>query len=1443
MIFWKFICQLNFLTVVLGLLGSSLLALGEGENPGKTPTPPTNQKNVSSAMALQTELNRSLSVQGLGAMERLLSPSKIQVADLSQEAKDAKSLFDQLQSQGKVLSTLTNSALQSLPIAVPIDNTSQGYLIIKKATFYPDHVELDVYARLLLGDQELYFGATGVKYVMASGMAGTVGLVMLGTQEFSNTQYKVSLTGGSMNTTPSANASQLKINCGSFAGLVIKGNLELNKDTFVKLDDKGYPMPDGTAAIVSSPIDYQATVLAGLTVPIKNSLAFTLKKSQTVMGFSLANVSFDFSEKATPSAITPVVSSFYGTNRDVINQWTGLFATASTVYVPMFFIPATPKDPTPLRPSFQSGVLLLDESGLYMNASGASIANFNQLGGSPMTIDRISFTLAKSNYSNFSLSGKMGVLVAKSPFKKNDKTYDFSTLSKDEYLTYAGSLDDKSQSFSLKVNQQDNMYFLGAKSTLRDDSKVDFAEDTPTYRNAKITTDENGTATSTDGMITSADSPGIQTVNASSNNLKPGYKLVTPKLSFRYVLGLDVDGNRVSHDATNSNTEKILSLGVFLVEDLVVGYSLLSRKPIFKFSRMGYERLGNAPVFGKIGLKKLMAEYDDQSKGCTANFTFYANVDPTTKATSFNNTTATSGYNITVGIDVNFAWEVSDTLISGLTKEDFKASFSGISLSTLQIKGGGNTGFTLDGDLNYESSDEYGRVCYGHITAEFKVKGLKKLFPKANNPNATETDNTATVGQAGDTDSPRLTVNWLGGRQFPGTDSSFNYTYVDFLVSFGEAGVVIGPDVFVNGLGAGVSVNMTQTNDIGSRYSLTGKKFIPLKNVGGFLLAASFYATEGTQRGFMGFYGEFGKGENAGAGGFRRFNIFGTWEFARDATGTEPLNAQDALELASKKTPPAASQRQSAGQVAYNQQINNAVKLLDVPLDDKFAIFKFDLTFDAAGDDFIMEGNLYGFMHCPLRPDKLDDNKNIIEKGDGNRSYVRGAADDQGAGFLGMVSFKIVVENLIKDDKDKAAAKKEGKEKVGKGAPNPVHGYLWIGRPDQPLAIEVNINLGSEESPTYLKIGATFYVVGGDVPLPSNEVIYTPIVEAAKEQINNELISRGETAINFNLPTSVLSNPTSYFSLGLSLGGEVYLSTPTKAVSAYASLRLGIGVMVAYDKEFTSCNDSHWLGSGVFHGSGSLGIALSIKGSQTKIEILKGSITAAGVFDFKGSYGAMTFEYTLLGGIIEGKAFMKFGDSPCLNGNITYDVSSRVNLVKSLSPATIINRDPNSSVASAQFTKYMIQRHEMIILKMDPEVPVYERCNLRIDGGTALENVFIAANYYSFGSGLRRFRAQQPNNQIRFVSNAENTDIDDRKAYKKMTSLHNPDVDLTLVAELVITDGSQQESSDWIPIEGTDFKQRFTFTTHVWNSYNVDDATSFKNDNEAYRVWFYIRNP
>ena len=163
---------------------------------GNDPTTTSGGENQRKTMlALEAALNKSLSVPNAVEMVNVLSPTQIPTADLTQEAKEAKALFEELERQNKVLTQFKNNPLQSLPVAIPLDGTGQGYLALKKAVFYPTHVELEVYARLYLGDEELYFGNKKVNYVPGSGFAGNASLALLGTQEFSNAQYKLSLTG------------------------------------------------------------------------------------------------------------------------------------------------------------------------------------------------------------------------------------------------------------------------------------------------------------------------------------------------------------------------------------------------------------------------------------------------------------------------------------------------------------------------------------------------------------------------------------------------------------------------------------------------------------------------------------------------------------------------------------------------------------------------------------------------------------------------------------------------------------------------------------------------------------------------------------------------------------------------------------------------------------------------------------------------------------------------------------------------------------------------------------------------------------------------------------------------------------------------------------------------------------------------------------------------
>jgi hypothetical protein len=1386
-----------------GLIAAIMgLSVAEVKADDKTPAKPVHDAAPSgiqtkTLIALEHTLSQSIQFSQQEAISQWLVPEKIPVAALSPEATEAKALFDELELKNRILPALTNNTLQDLPVAIPLGKNTACYLAIKKAVFRSTHVELEVYARLTIGEEELYFGNKTIRYVMSEGLAGTAHLALLGNQEISNAQYLLQFTGGTAGAALNVNTTHLKINCGNFEGLVLKGKIEFNKETFLPLDNKGYPVDNGKIA-VSSAIDFQTDNLNQLYIPLKNGIAFTLKKSQAIMGFSLKAPYIDLSDASTPASLNALLGNFLTPNTtDSRNQWTGLYAEKTVVYLPLYFYPATNKDPEPVRPSYESTALVMDASGIYMNSTQTNVAKWDKMGGSPMTIDRIQFNLQRSSYISFSMKGKIGVLVAKSPFKdKSDKSYNFDNLSETEYIKYKGSLDDKSENFALKVEPQNSMNFMGAKSTLRQDSQVVFSQDSPTYRSTTLELDSLGNS--------NPSNPTLPDISETTIDKKHAFlaRLVTPRLSFRYIIGKDLSNNKVTHDDQSSNTKNLLTLGVVLVENLKVGYSFFGKKPIFSFTRIGYEQMGKIPVFHKIGLRKLMATYDEAEKICEVNFAFYANHNPADATAASKNKDESSDVLVLIDMSLNFAMEVTD--------EKTEASFDSFSLNNLYIKGS-VAGFNVTGALDFLVDDEeYGTACVGNLLAECQIKGVKKI---------TTTD-----------DSPaRISISWIvGAKEENGTE--YGYTYFDGMFSFGESGPLLGSSVRLNGFGFGVSVNMIQSGESGSRHSLTGRKFVPKKKAGGFLLAATFIDASKTQRGYIGIYAEFEKG--GGYNGFRKLSIYGSWDILRDANGIEELTVQKAIANTTTATnnisPAATATSQQKKQVQgqnYAAQVNNALKLLDVPLDDKFALFKFNLDFDCSTDDFIMEGNVFGFMHYNLKDDG---------------SYIRGAADDQGLGYLGMIAFKAQIKNGA------VAGNKNAKDKNAKVDYKDSKGYFWIGRPDEPLAIEAAINVGSVDSPKYLKFGATLFMVGGNAALPTNVVKYYSTVENAKTQINQQLQVRGDKPIHWDLPPSVTIDGNGYFAFGLSIGGQVELGSKESAkVGVYFNASFGFGMNLAYS-QILSCNDTHFLGSAIVHGSGELGLRINIANKQTRFSIIKGSFAIGGVGDGKDSYGAGMFEYSLLGGIVEGRAFGKFGAPFCLEPK-QFDLNTNLNLVESLSPdSPIFKIEPN---AEATFNGE-VALNEMIILKLNPAIAVYEKCNIVIDGKDTLTNVAIVANYalykktdgtYKAFDNVMRWKEKRKNRQddeIRFVGKKREkiTKRGPKSALWWYANIHAPYSEFELKLTLIITDDNNIQFGDgdrkWEKIG--DFEQKFTFRFKTGARLVTEDVSK---DND-----YYIRN-
>lgn len=327
--------------------------------------------------------------------------------ELNKEAQEAKTLFKSLEDNSKIITSFSPASLQSLPVALPMPGTSNVFIAINKATYYPTHTELEVYAKMLIGDNEFYFGNRKVQYVPNIGFAGNASLALLGSQNFTSNNYGFSFTGGTIDNTPLSTISQLKINCGVFDGLLLKGKFELNTNQFVALDANGYEINDKIVA----DIDFQTKDLSSLNIKIINLPAFGLKNSSSKIGFIVTEAEIDLSEKNAISPSQGFLKSNVLTNNDdsAVKQWTGFYASQLSIFIPVHYISTVPSDirnkVKKSRPKVNAKDLIIDASGLYFSFDKKNPIAKSKLMGIGFQLSLLDIVIKKSTFNKFDTEG------------------------------------------------------------------------------------------------------------------------------------------------------------------------------------------------------------------------------------------------------------------------------------------------------------------------------------------------------------------------------------------------------------------------------------------------------------------------------------------------------------------------------------------------------------------------------------------------------------------------------------------------------------------------------------------------------------------------------------------------------------------------------------------------------------------------------------------------------------------------------------------------------------------------------------------------------------------------------------------------------------------------------------------------------------------------------
>ncbi|MFN3848227.1 MAG: hypothetical protein ACK4NY_02310 [Spirosomataceae bacterium] len=358
--------------------------------------------------SLENSLNNVINTVHQEQYLQLVETKQMPKGNLSQDALNAQRLFNDLEKNQKIISNISPSTLQALPVAMPMLGTSKALIAIKSAKIMPTHAELEVYVRLYIGDQEFYFGNDKVKYAYNSGFADKSSLVLLGKQDYTTKHFALTLSGVPLGSAPTPETTQININCGNFENLVIKGKFNLNSDLYTALDSQGHQ----SSGAITSNVNMTVTDLSKISIKIVNLTAFSLKKSASKVGFLVSEAEIDMSEKnnvssdATNFLVTNVLEK---SQSSASNQWMGFYAKTLALYLPMHYISTTANDiknkVKKARTKVDASDLVIDDSGLYFKYNKENPQPDSKLMGIGFKLTKLDVVIKKSVFEKFDTEG------------------------------------------------------------------------------------------------------------------------------------------------------------------------------------------------------------------------------------------------------------------------------------------------------------------------------------------------------------------------------------------------------------------------------------------------------------------------------------------------------------------------------------------------------------------------------------------------------------------------------------------------------------------------------------------------------------------------------------------------------------------------------------------------------------------------------------------------------------------------------------------------------------------------------------------------------------------------------------------------------------------------------------------------------------------------------
>lgn len=344
----------------------------------------------------------------------------------------AAGMFDYLQSRNAFVDSLRAQDLTVLPVGLkktlPGGNGTVEIGILK-ATFFPTHAELTVFARLEIATpdpnssvkkRELFFGADHVRFTRDGGLSGEFSLVLLGDFVQPIGAMTLRLKGGlNRYTGATEQLTYARVSCEGLVGMGVAAEVLFARSMLVPIDGTtGAVRPEPERVMGRFRVD--APEFNDLIVPDISLTPFAVAGKEQ-FGFVLAGAKIDLSEfRNAPGVAFPANYFAAGPSAgpDPLPQggadptWKGVYVRTFGLLLPPQFRARNATN----RVSIQANDLIFDRHGLTVRVSVTNPlpANQNKLSASGwnMSLDYFELVLEKSRLVGGRFAGGLTLPIA-----------------------------------------------------------------------------------------------------------------------------------------------------------------------------------------------------------------------------------------------------------------------------------------------------------------------------------------------------------------------------------------------------------------------------------------------------------------------------------------------------------------------------------------------------------------------------------------------------------------------------------------------------------------------------------------------------------------------------------------------------------------------------------------------------------------------------------------------------------------------------------------------------------------------------------------------------------------------------------------------------------------------------------------------------------------------